>query len=489
MRSNLGPLHSYGGAQMAFDVHFASIAEQGRLFRERRLSPLELTKVYLERIRRFDEQLNAFVDVFEEAAIAEARRATDELMSGLDRGPLHGIPFAVKDIFALRGRLPTGGSSLGGVRLAAEEATVIQKLRTAGAVLIGALNTHELQFGITRRFPFGTPRNPWDTKRATGGSSAGSASAVAAGLCAFSLGGDTGASIRTPASLCGVVGLRPTWSRVSRYGAMSVLPALDTVGPIGRFVEDVAVVLGVIAGHDADDKTSSLLPVPDYGAQIETGGPQPHAGAVTEMLDPGRLEQDVATRVDEAIQALNLATSIEQTSLPLISRISSVFPTMVFSEVGTRYRRLLQESLSSLDSNTRGTLLAAAALPASAVIRARQASALVARQVLAAFDEYEVLVGATTHRTAGIIPEDSGGPAFGKLHSTLNGRQGSEGQGERRAFSLAGVPAVSVPCGLDRNGLPVGFHIAGRPFQEGRVLRTASLVQSHFGWEPPPAFL
>lgn len=353
--------------------------------------------------------------------------------------------------------------------------------------MLGTLNTHELQFGITRHFPYGTPRNPWDTSRATGGSSAGSASAVAAGLCTFSLGGDTGASIRTPSALCGVVGLRPTWSRVSRHGAMGVHSALDCVGPLARFVDDIAVVLRTIAGHDELDWTSSHAPVTDYEAVLKTDNMKAVVGVVDEMMDPTHLEAKLRIQVVEAVGVLKERFEVDSISLPLISRYPAVFPAIVFSEVATRYRSVLRDSLPNLDSNTRATLLAGSSISATSIIGARQAGTLVAKQILSALERFDVLVGATTHRTAGLIQE--GSKETEVQRTSLNGRQGSEGQMERRSFSLAGVPAVSVPCGLDDNGLPVGFHIAGQPFEEGQVLRLASLAQQHFGWQPPPAFM
>jgi aspartyl-tRNA(Asn)/glutamyl-tRNA(Gln) amidotransferase subunit A len=247
---------------------FLGAARQAALVRARQVSPIELVRAYLERIDRLDGRLRAYITVTREAALDAARHAEDAVTRGAPLGPLHGVPFAVKDQFATRGVLTTAGSRILAHHVPDEDATVVARLTAAGGILLGKLNLTEFALGGTIHYPFGQPRNPWHTDHDTGGSSAGSGAAVAAALCAVSLGEDTGGSVRTPASWCGVAGHRPTWGLVSRHGCIPLSWSHDAPGPLGRTVEDCALLLEIIAGADPRDPLTARRPVPDYRAAL-----------------------------------------------------------------------------------------------------------------------------------------------------------------------------------------------------------------------------
>ncbi len=253
------------------DLAFTGAARQAALVREKRVSPVELVTAYLERIERLDGRLRAFITVCRESALAAAARAEAEAARGNWRGPLHGIPFAVKDQLDTAGVLTTAGSALLRTNIPAADSTVVARLKAAGAILLGKLNLTEFALGGTIRFPYGQPRNPWNPEHDPGGSSSGSGIAAAAALCSITLGEDTGGSVRSPASYCGAVGLRPTWGRVSRHGCFPAAWSMDQVGPLTRTVEDAALVLGLIAGYDAKDPLTSRAAVADYCGAL-TGG-------------------------------------------------------------------------------------------------------------------------------------------------------------------------------------------------------------------------
>src|SRR5919198_2887825 len=246
------------------DIPFLSAASLGELIRQREVSPVEATEAYLERIHAIDGTLHSYITVCHQEALQAARAAEQELARGAYRGPLHGVPYAVKDQFWTKGLLTTGGSTILGDFVPNEDATVVARLRAAGAILLGKLNMSEFATGNSVHHPYGTPHNPWDLRRNPGTSSSGSGAATAAFLCATSLGEDTGGSIRNPANNCGLIGLRPTWGLVSRYGVMRGVWSMDTVGPISRTVEDAAITLEAIAGYDPKDPSTWKTPVPDY---------------------------------------------------------------------------------------------------------------------------------------------------------------------------------------------------------------------------------
>src|SRR5262249_19596660 len=300
------------------DLAFASVAHVVRLVHDRQLSPVELLRIYLDRIERHDGALRAYITVLGDAALEAARRAEAGVMNGGPLGPLHGVPYAVKDQFATTGVRTTLGSRLLEHHVPSETATVVSRMQAAGGILLGKLNLTEFALGGTQQFPFGQPRNPWNLEHDPGGSSSGSGIAVAAGLCAASLGEDTGGSVRSPASFCGVVGLRPTWSRVSRHGSFPLSWSMDPPGPLAPTVADVACLLQVIAGYDPKDALSSREPVPDYARSLADGVRGLRIGMIRELTFGPETEDEVKTAIVEAARRLGeLGAVIEEVSLPL----------------------------------------------------------------------------------------------------------------------------------------------------------------------------
>ncbi|RPH83988.1 MAG: hypothetical protein EHM88_05390, partial [Candidatus Rokuibacteriota bacterium] len=299
---------------------FLGAARLAALVRARQVSPVELVQAYLDRIDRLDGRLHAYITVTGDGALDAARRAEAAGRSG-GLGPLHGVPFAVKDQFATRGVRTTAGSRILADHVPDEDATVVARLVAAGGILLGKLNLTEFALGGTIHFPFGQPRNPWNTDHDTGGSSAGSAVAVAAALCAVSLGEDTGGSVRTPASWCGVAGHRPTWGLVSRHGCIPLSWSLDAPGPLGRTVEDCALVLGVIAGADARDALTARRPVPDYRSALTGDVRGLRVGVIRELTDGVETDPEVHDAVMAAAGVLGaLGAKVEPVSVPLVTR-------------------------------------------------------------------------------------------------------------------------------------------------------------------------
>jgi len=320
------------------ELAFASASRQAALMREKRLSSVELVTAYLERIERLDGRLRAFITVCGESALVDAKRAESEAAKGQWRGPLHGIPFAVKDQLDTAGILTTSGSALLRSHVPTEDSTVMARLIQAGGILIGKLNLTEFALGGTLRFPYGQPRNPWNDEHDPGGSSSGSGIAAAAALCSITLGEDTGGSVRSPASYCGAVGLRPTWGRVSRHGCFPAAWSMDQVGPLTRTVEDAALVLGLIAGYDERDPTTSRSAVPDYRAALNAGVKQLRIGVLTELVDGADTHPEVRGAVREAARALaGLGAHVEDISLPLIPHAGGVFMALCDSEAAGRH--------------------------------------------------------------------------------------------------------------------------------------------------------
>ncbi|MCZ6615310.1 MAG: amidase, partial [Chloroflexi bacterium] len=255
----------------AQELVFESVAHLAPIIERKEISPVALTKAYLERIEALNPRLNAYITVLSDAALADAREAEAEIARGRYRGPLHGIPIGIKDQFITKGVRTTVGSKLNADLVPDEDATVVSRLKEAGAIVLGKHNLAEFALGGTREHPYGTPRNPWDVERIPGHSSSGSGIAVAASMCTAAIGEDTGGSGRIPAAMCGIVAIRPTYGRISRHGAAPVCWSMDTVSPMTKSVEDSAIVLEAIAGHDPKDRMSSRLPVPDYRRHLKDG--------------------------------------------------------------------------------------------------------------------------------------------------------------------------------------------------------------------------
>ena len=322
------------------------------LIESREASPVEVVEAYLQRIDDLDFKFNSFITVLRERALEEARQAEREILAGNYRGPMHGIPVGVKDQIWTKDIRTTGGSRILADFVPDDDATVIANLRNAGAILLGKTNLTEFAVtGFTHRFS--TPRNPWDLNISAGGSSSGSGAATAAFLCATSLGEDTGGSIRRPAAWCGIVGLRPGWGRVSRYGLMRGVWSMDTIGPISRTVEDAAITLSAIAGYDPRDPTTWNTPVPDYRQALDGNIRGRRVGIVTELLHSDMVEPDVADAVTAAASTLaELGADVEEISIPLAAHANAIAGALLAVEPALNMKQWVRGETSATNPRT-----------------------------------------------------------------------------------------------------------------------------------------
>ena len=395
------------------ELHYKPITELAAMLRAGELSPVELTSAYLDRISALNDELGAYITVMGEQAMAQARRAESELRAGTDRGALHGIPVGIKDIIYTRGVLTSGGSKVLADFVPDEDSTIVRRLDDAGAVLLGKLNLSEFAIGGTIDHPFGTPRNPWNTEHTAGGSSSGSGIAAAGGLCAGALGSDTGGSVRGPAGFCGIVGLRPTYGRVTRQGVLAMCWSLDTVGPMTRTVADCALMLNAIAGRDPLDSTSSSALVPDYTARLDGGVRDLRIGLPSEMFDYEGLDADVRESVLRAVSVLGEhgATS-EEMSLLMCENSGAVFIGVADVDCAAYHAEWLRTRPDDYDWSTRTRLETATLTPAWTYLRAQRARELIRRELHAALEKYDVIILPTGPVAAPTIEASTGKPRW-----------------------------------------------------------------------------
>lgn len=460
------------------DLAFCSAVDLAALVRRKELSPVELIDVYLERIDRLDARLRSYITVCADAARAEARRAEQRLMAG-DASPLLGIPFAAKDQFATRGIRTTLGSRILEPSIPERDATVVARLKAAGAILLGKLNLSEFALGGTVDFPFGQPRNPWNPDHHPGGSSGGSGVATAAGLAAFTLGEDTGGSIRIPAAWCGTVGVRPTWGLVSRFGIFPAAWSMDAAGPLTRTVADAALVLRLIAGHDAQEPLTTRRPVPDYPGALTGRLKGLRIGVVRELTHGGGTEPDVRDAVLEAARVLERqGVSVDEVSLPLVSLAGAVFMAVCDSEATALQQRWLRERPDDYDRGTRRRLVTASLLPSALYHQANGARAMIRRQLLDALRTHDVLLCPTLHSPSVPIAAEQALVTS----KDVAARRFFGHRSHTTPAALAGTPALSVPCGFTRTGLPIGLQLIGARYDESRLLDVAHTYEQATTW-------
>jgi len=461
---------------MGTDLCGMSIAQLARLLRRGRVSPVEVAQAYLERARRVQPRLNAYITLTEDLALEQARSAEQEIARGRYRGPLHGIPFALKDLYATAGVRTTAGALALRDWVPQEDCALWARLRSAGAVLLGKLNLHEWAYGTTNQNPhYGPCRNPWDPERVPGGSSGGSGSALAVGACAGSLGSDTGGSIRIPASFCGVVGLKPTYGRCSRRGAVPLSWSLDHTGPMARTVEDCALILQAIAGHDPQDPGSAPVPVPSYRRFLRRGVRGLRIGRLTGDYFRG-VDPEVDRAVTDALRTLEgLGAVVEEVSLPEAEVANAVNYIILSSEASAYHLGRLREDPSQFGADVRERLVMGALLPATAYVRARRARLGVRRAFLRLLERVDLLALPTTPIPAHRLDEEA---------VEVGGRRMDVRSWATRftaMFNLTGLPALSVPCGRTAQGLPVGLQLVGRPFEEGILLQAGHAYEQARG--------
>ena len=451
---------------------FLTIREAGNLFRSRKLSPMEFTQAHLDAIDRLDPTLHTYVTLLPESALAQARRAEQEMLHGDFHGPLHGIPYALKDLFYTAGVTTEAHSKVMEGFTPKFDAHVVTQLHQAGAVLLGKQAMGEFAVGSLETALYPRPRNPWNLGYDTGGSSSGSAASVAAGLAMASLGTDTGGSIRGPAANCGVVGLKPTYGRVSRHGIVPLSWSLDHCGPLTRTVEDAALVLQAIAGHDPRDPTGSTAPVPDYAAALTgevtglaIGVPRSFFAAGEVATDPQILDAfDIAMQIFE-----DSGAQIREIDVPSLHYYRMAHTTIMLSEAYSIHRKNLVQRPDDYAPSTWNHLASGAAFSAADYIQAQRIRSRLRHQFHAALDDVHVIALPSSHKTAWPI---GNGDAVGTL----------EPQNFRACFDMTGMPAVTLPCGFTRGGLPIGLQLAGRPFDEATVLRAARAYEQQAGW-------
>jgi aspartyl-tRNA(Asn)/glutamyl-tRNA(Gln) amidotransferase subunit A len=456
--------------------------EQAKLIRCRAISPVDLVQAYLARIERWDGILRAWISVDGERAIAAARTAEQEITSGHYRGPLHGIPYGVKDQMHAVGFPTTMGTRVLDPHetVAPCNAAVIERLDAAGAILLGKQNLHEFGKGGTIDLPFGQPRNPWNPAYSSSSSSSGSGIAPSAGMCTFAIGEDTGGSIRDPAAMNGVVGLRPTYGLVSRYGAVAQAYTSDTIGPLARTVRDVAGVLEVIAGHDQRDPLSSRRSVGPYVATLDRPIKGLRLAVVREMTWGAGTTDEVKTVFQVALDVLrSLGAQIEEVSLPLAGYAVPLQLLTADADVASHFvKNYLRDRYDRFDVGTRTRLAAASLVPATVYNRAMRARVLVRQEVLEATKAYDALVCPTIARaTKPIEQEQETIETSDDAVVRLMGRRISA-----YPFSVANVPAISLPMGFASNGLPLAIQLATKPFDEATLFNVAHAYERAAGW-------
>ena len=455
------------------DIPFLSASELSRLIGMKEVSPLEATEAYLDRIDDVDFKFNAYLTVCRKEALQAARQAEQDIARGNYLGPMHGIPVAVKDQLWSKGIRTCGGSRILADFIPHEDATAVANLKRAGAILLGKTNLTEFAIGVPHRYS--TPRNPWNLDMYTGGSSGGSGAATAAFLCATSVGEDGGGSVRFPACWCGLVGLKPTWGRVSRYGLMRGIWSMDAIGPISRTVEDAAITLGAIAGHDPKDPYTWNTPVPDYRQALDGEIKGIRAGLITELVDSDVVEDEVRDAVVKATLVLGeLGASVEKVSLPLTKHAMILTLVLVAAEVASTHRDWIKERLQEYNHSNQIMLLTGSVTPAQVYYKAQKVRSLLRQQALEALERYDVVVLPTLGKPAQRIED------YEKEFSAYT---------LTPVFNLAGAPAITVPCGFSSGGLPIGLQIAGRPGHDEMVLKAAYAYERATSWHTmwPPA--
>ena len=464
------------------DLPFLSATELSGLIERQEVSPVEATEAYLERIDDLDFKFNSYLTVCRKEALQAAGEAEQAIAQGHYIGPMHGIPVAVKDQLWTKGIRSTGGSHFLADFVPDQDATVVANLKKAGAILLGKTNLTEFAIGLPQRFS--TPRNPWDLDRYCGASSSGSGAATSAFLCATSLGEDTGGSIRYPAGWCGLVGLQPTWGRVSRYGLMRGIWSMNTVGPMSRTVEDAAITLGAIAGYDPKDPYTWNATVPDYRKALDGGIRGIRAGVVTEQMSSPAVEPEVRQAVGKATTLLSeLGASVEEVSLPLSPHALPIMMVLLSVEPASNHGERVRDHLQKYGHANRIGLLMGSVMPASAYYKAQKLRSLLGQQIREAFEKYDVLVLPTMGKPAQKI--DSDAPTVVSEDSAL--------QLEYLftfMFNLANSTAISVPCGFTSQGLPIGLQIGRRPGAEETILKVAHAYEQVTPWHtmrPPTA--
>jgi aspartyl-tRNA(Asn)/glutamyl-tRNA(Gln) amidotransferase subunit A len=464
------------GTESGADLLKLSIGEAAELVRKKKVSPVDLTRACLAQIDTLNPKLNAFITVTAESALTDARQAEREVQRGKWRGPLHGIPIGLKDLFDTAGVSTTAGSALFKDRIPTRDAEVVRRLRAAGAILLGKQNMHEFAYGATSVVShFGAVRNPWDLNYMAGGSSGGSAAAVAARLCFGALGSDTGGSIRGPAACCSIVGLKPTYGLVSTRGVVPLSWSRDHVGPMTRTVADAAIMLQAIAGYDAEETTSQKMDVPDYSLRLRAKTTSLRIGIARGFFFDG-LRPEIEAAVADALRLLSkLTAGARELTIPVSTNRS-----VTDAEAYAYHSEWLSKTPELYQPFTRQRLRAAGEVTAAAYIQARRELVQLRHDIRQVFATVDALVTPTAPIPPRTITKASADdpvkiPRPPDLRNTA-------------PFNINGLPSLSIPCGFTAQGLPIGLQISGPPGGEAVVLQLAYAFEQVTDWhkrQPP----
>lgn len=447
------------------DLCFLSIDEAGPRLRRREMSPVELTRAFLDRIQTLDDRVHAYIHLMAESAVADARAAEKEIGAGRYRGPLHGIPFAVKDQYDAKGapsrvRIPP-------VEGEGEDATAVRRLREAGAVFLGKLNMSGLPGGLPGA------KNPWNLERVPGGSSTGSGAGVAAGLCMGALGEDTAGSIRNPASFSGVAGLKPTYGRISRYGLAPLSWSLDHCGPMARTVEDLAHMLQATAGFDPRDPTCGTAEVSNYSADLRAGISGFVVGVPRSYIAQVKPDAEVSELFDKVLTDLeSLGARIEEITVPCMEFATIANGLIYASEFYNVCKADLPGALKAASESRRARMFLGAVTTSADYVQAQRLRSRLKRELGEVFRKVQMIALPTNPRPAPLTNELDG---LDTVYKML-------GPDLPSPANLAGIPALAIPCGFAANGMPVGFQLWGRPFAESTVLRAGYAYQRVHRW-------
>ncbi len=455
-----------------------TVSSLSQAIRRREISPVEVVRSYLSRIEAHDGKINAFITLLDRQALRTARQAEKEILKGNYRGPLHGVPFAVKDLFFTRGIRTTCGSKILRNFTPAYSAAAVERLASAGAVLLGKLNMHEFAYGTTSVNPhYGAVRNPWDQERVTGGSSGGSAASLAASFVPLTLGTDTGGSIRIPSALCGTAGLKPTYGRISRYGVYPLCWSLDHPGPMARTAADLALAMNALAGPDPRDPSTANISVPDYTRSlgdtlngIRIGVP---SGYYFEKVDP-----EVLGAVQRAIQTLKrMGAIVRKISIPHLEEASLAAYIVLLGEGAACLEKWGRTRAQDLGEDVRSRVHLGAAVMATQYLNAQRTRRKIQETFARVFQKIDIIATPQLPIIAPRIGQET--------VSWGNQTEGVPSALTRftRIYNLIGIPSLSIPCGFSSSGLPIGLQLAGGPFEEGKVLRTGYAYEMNSNWK------
>ncbi len=471
---------------MALEIERATIGALAPLIKQKKLSPVELTDAYLDRIKRLNPRLNAYVLIAEERARTEAAAAEREIREERYRGPLHGIPFSIKDNLAVRGLRTAAGSPILADWVPDFDATAVARLKEAGAIILGKTNMHEWALGGTTINPFfGTTRNPWDTARIAGGSSGGSAAAVAADLCLGALGTDSAQSVRNPASMCGIVGLKPTYGRVSQYGTVAGTGAFSCnhTGVLAKNVEDCALILQAVAGSDPRDPLSAGVPVANYSAAIGKGLEGLKAGILR-----GYFEEFIALEVKESFAAAlatlqSLGVQLEEATVPHMDLIPAIKVATSRVENAAAHEPYLRARSKDYSRQTLFSYVSALLTPAATYVQAQRARRLVCEEFDALLKRLDLFLLPTIPFPVPTIEDCRDGCV--EIDGRKIRRQDERGGLESLCcipFNVTGLPAISLGCGFSKAGTPIGLQIAAGAFREDLLFRVAAAYERKTSW-------